>query len=867
MELDSPVYSEQQLCNKRTEEEQQELQKEKDTEKAPEKDKVEEECTDEEHNETGKQDITSEGQKPTEDLERQINVQRTIVEEIIDEHVQEAVKSGEHSEATTMAADTNIQETENYQNIALEDKHADSNVEISYLAHEVAEAVQESLEEEVPVSTERSLRHRTIQIQSPLKRKSRRLQKQEAKAFEEKTTKVPITGKAVDEHQEATKIDDSKQTLQKSTVEATLEEILPVETEPEECVAEKVENMENKEIHSENEEAHKMEREEAILEQQKNEDMVENIIETDEVSMVTKEQIYIVEETTVHAELELTKEADTSRNEDDSLITIETVRSKTVETNAELLNVYGDMVSVSGNVETNSDEQGIDSSNDGGKVDESLHNISTDKEDVDIEGSTKTTENTVEETQKDLDEGVQEEQKPGENTDQEQEKNNQDKTENEMITYQEAVSQEDNVWETNPGANFRATAVEAKVALENTDQETTLITRRSLRSRTVTVQSTPGRTPKRLHRQKVEPEKETKSDTCGNENDSALPQLADDLSITVESIAEFEDTKDQEDIIQLNTEDMVAKIETREDTVEEGKEIQEKNELEKTHNDNLEREDVQVSKEQDEVSDVLDKEKQLKEIQNESAAGVQGCSYDTEETRITLRKRTIVEEAAPRKSKRSRKEVHSEDIEHIKEAVMGQSESIEDNVELRSDESTVIFKASNSQEEILQKILRNTEKSNRQIETTDETLETVISEQCLEAEEQQLESSANEGFTLELEVEETSDLEENKVDEENSMSIEPPKVVSTSAEKLEGEENTSDNDEKGLSIEKHVCQSTKAAVSARRKSMRLQMHESKKKTNESDSEESEVRFQRKRKAITDSTPARRSKRHARGKNI
>ncbi|XP_056314461.1 titin [Danio aesculapii] len=836
MELDNPVYSEHQLCHKRREEEQQELQKEEDTKKALEEDKVEEERTDEEQNDPGKQDITSEGQKPKEDLKRQIDVQRTIVQEVIHVHMQEAVTSGEHSEATIMIDKTNMQEAENDQNIALKDKHADSDVEISYLGHKAAVAVPEALEEEAPVSTERSLRRRTIPIQSPLKRKSRRLQKQEAKAFEDKTTKVPITGKAVDEHQEA-KIDEKEQTLQKSTVEATSEEIPPVETEPEECVAEKVENMENKEIQSGNEEAPKMEKEEAILEQQKNKDLVENIMETDEVLMVAKEQTYIVEETTIQAELELTKEADMSRNEDNLSITIETlevhVQSKTTETN------------------------------DGGKVDGSLHNISTDKKEVEIEGSIKKTENT-EETQKDLDEGVQEEEKAEENTDQELEENIQDKTENEMITHQEqVVSQEDNVWETNPAADCKSTVIEAKVALEKTEQDTSLITRRSLRSRTVTVQSTPRRMPKRLHRHEVEPEKETKSDTCGNENDTALPQLADDLSITVENIAEFEDTKEQEDIILLNTEEKAAEIETREDTVEKGKEIHDKNEQEKTHNDNLEREDVQVSKEQDEVSDVLDEKKHLKEIQYESSADVQECSYDMEETRKTLRKRTIVEEAAPRKSKCSRK-VHSEDIEHVKVAVLG-SESVEEYVELRSDES-VIFEVSNSGEEILQQILRNTEENNRQIENT-ETLEEVISEQCLEADEQPLESIANEGFTLELEVEETSDLEENRVDEDSSVSIEAPKEVSTFEEKLEGEENTSDNDKKGLSIEKHVRRSSKATGSARRKSMRLQMLESKKKTNESDLEESEVRYQRKRKAITDLTPARRSKRHARGKNV
>lgn len=71
---------------------------------------------------------------------------------------------------------------------------------------------------------------------------------------------------------------------------------------------------------------------------------------------------------------------------------------------------------------------------------------------------------------------------------------------------------------------------------------------------------------------------------------------------------------------------------------------------------------------------------------------------------------------------------------------------------------------------------------------------------------------------------------------------------------------------KGLVIEKHVLQSSSTT---RRKSLRLQMHEPKKQTKEDESDsESEVQqktpkqiHQRKRKTISDSTPARRSKRH------
>ncbi len=55
-----------------------------------------------------------------------------------------------------------------------------------------------NLEEEAPVSTQRSLRRRTIRVQSPTRRKSRHIQKQGAKVFEDETEIVIITEKEAD---------------------------------------------------------------------------------------------------------------------------------------------------------------------------------------------------------------------------------------------------------------------------------------------------------------------------------------------------------------------------------------------------------------------------------------------------------------------------------------------------------------------------------------------------------------------------------------------------------------------------------------------------------------------------------------------
>ncbi|XP_016383448.1 A-kinase anchor protein 9-like isoform X2 [Sinocyclocheilus rhinocerous] len=922
--------------------------------------------------EEDKQDMTVEGQKPTDDLLGQNDVkERENVEEykmVIDEDVEESVTSGEHPKATTIEDKTNIiQETENNQDISLKEKQMDSDLEMRSLAQEAPETVQEVLEEEASVNTERSLRRRTVKIQSPPIKKSRRAQRQEAEVFEDKTVTVQLTGKGDEEvHKEGTEI-DQEEILQKTTVEATENIVSLIEGAPDENVIEKgfeeINNMENKETNLGNEATREMERDKVNLEQQENELSVENEKETekptgmDEVSVVDKEQTYVLEETPIQAEeeilqvessetnenkserttrrslrinsqsitstqktrksarlnkaeLEPVKEAKMSRNEETSSMTAKTVNvcvPVTVETNVENLDEDRD---ASKREEITSDEQDIDISNDKGRVDEALPEISTDVEEEETMTLIKITENEIllemDKMQKDVEGGVQEEKKAEpsqENTEQQQE---------------EAVSLGENVGETDLTNEFKTTAVEEKVALENSEQEAAFITR-SLRYRTVTVQSTPRSKSKHLHRQELESERETDhlNVPTGKENEALIAE---------DSTAEFEnlETKEGEGVIETNTDGKSENTGTKDDTKEKGNkilfEIMESNsggqvntEQNKAQEENLEREDMPMLNEQEEeeVSSVQKEAKPLQERENEGAAeGVQGRSADLEEKAVemrSLRKRMTVETAAPRKSKRLRKQEHDDDSEQVKEAVMGQTDSVEvtfteDSVELRSDATAAVFEGSHLGEETLQKIQKNAQgtksdgecnvhkdtepgagesqeeqKQSRLNKTqTDEDKKEVMTDEIIEEVIEQhvdVESSTNEGITLALEVEETSDQEENKVDEQSRVVMEAPKEISPSVEKYEkGEENISDDDEKGLSIGKHVVQSSSTTASTRRKSMRLQMHESKKKEDESDSE-SEVertakqRHQRKRKAITDSTSARRSKRHVRARIV
>ncbi len=190
--------------------------------------------------------MTFEEQRPIEDLEEQNDLKVTEIVEVyraVDENVEEAVNSGEHPEkTTTMADETNIiQEAEKYHNITLKEKQTDSDIEISGLGQEAPETVQEILEEEASVSTERSLRCRTIKSSLHLEENQDVYKNKRLKILKIKTRNIPIRGKVVDEMQE---------TLKKSTVEST--EVIPfVEAEPEDDVVEKgveeMKKMEDKE--------------------------------------------------------------------------------------------------------------------------------------------------------------------------------------------------------------------------------------------------------------------------------------------------------------------------------------------------------------------------------------------------------------------------------------------------------------------------------------------------------------------------------------------------------------------------------------------------------------------------------------------
>ncbi|KAL0192847.1 hypothetical protein M9458_011143, partial [Cirrhinus mrigala] len=904
------------------------------------------------------QDMTVERQKPIDDLVGQNDVkEREIVEEhkvVIDEDVEESVTSEEHPKATTMEDQTNItQETENDQDISLNEKQMDRDVEISSLGQKAPETVQEILEEE---ASERSLRRRTIKIQSTPIRKSRRVQKLVANVFEDKSGTVPLTGKGDEEvHQEGAET-DKEETLQKSTVETTEKVVSLREGEPDEDVRQErfevISNMENKDANSGNEATPEVEREEVNLEQQENELFVDNDKETseiekpmsvDEVSMANKEQTYILEETTIQvekeisqmesseinenkserttrrslrtsaqsgtttqmtrksarlhkAELEPMEEAEVSRNEETSSTTAKSVNvcvPVTVETNVENLDEDRDMVSISKKVEATSDEQEIDISNDKGKVDEALPERSTGDEEDETASSVKTSENKIlvemDESQKDVEEAVQESQaEPSQkNTNQEQ---------------KETVSLDENVGETNLTNEFKTTALEGKVTLESSEHEAAFITR-SLRYRTVTVQSTPRSKSKCPHRQELESERKTDkvNVSIGKENEALIAE---------ESIAKYKnlETTEGEAIIQTNTDGKEEKIGRNDDTEKEGNEIlfeiiesnsgcqvnTEQNKIQ----ENLEREGVEVPNEQEEeqVSSVQEEAKPLQEKENDGATeDVQRSSADLQETAVerrTLRKRTTVETAAPRKSKRLRKQEHDDDSEQVKETVTGQNESAEvtftaDRVELRSEVTGADFEGSILGEEILQKMQTNAEgtksdgdcnihkdtetdagesqeeqKQSRLNKTqTDVDNEEAVTDETVIEQHIDLETSTNKGFMLALEVEETSDHEENKADEESRVVME----IFTSAEKSEKGEEAN---------ETHVLQSSSTTASIRRKSMRLLMHESKKKTKEDESDsESEAqqtekqRHQRKRKAITDSTPARGLKRHVRGRVV
>ncbi|XP_051549976.1 trichohyalin-like [Myxocyprinus asiaticus] len=512
---------------------------------------------------------------------------------------------------------------------------------------------------------------------------------------------------------------------------------------------------------------------------------------------------------------------------------------------------------------------------------------------------------------------------------------------------QESVSQEENLGETNQN-ECEAPAGQEKAALESIDEKAPLITRKSLRDRTVTVKSTPRRTSKRHHSQEVEPEKEAMNNRCGNEKNSSMEETADILSVHTKENeplnAEFEnvEAKDEEGIIQLYTDEKAVKNDNVE---EEGNEIlvesmkqnspiqketqgefheeelgnaQKDTKQNKAQEESMDIEDVQKPKEQEEESNVQEEETQFQESPSVTE-GMNVSSSELEETVVekkVLRKRTTtVAATAPRKSKRLRKQEHDKGSGQVEEPVKEQTEvTVTEDVELKSVVQTAmvfeeIVEENNLGKETSQQILKDVkgtksdgdhnkheddttetgvgqsvdgqkdenkveEQNNKKVEETDKTTEEVV-EHNEEKEKQNLESSLIEGFTLELEEDVKSDLEGNKADKQSQVAIDAPKEKSATEEKSErSEEHLSDDNEKGLAMEKHVPQrSSSATASTTRRSMRLQFHEIKKDSKEDDSDSEEMKKevqaieqipQRKRKAIADSTPTRRSKRHERG---
>ncbi|XP_051522108.1 trichohyalin-like [Myxocyprinus asiaticus] len=824
LELDNSANSEHEQSNMESEVDKQQevLEMEQDTEKMPEEGVVLE-------------------TKTTENLEEGQNDVNEIVDEykaVLDEDPDAMEDRPNIIQEIDNNQDNVLKEKQNDSNIAgemIEDKKAimpaedivvesTKNVNIRNEDEERSSLAQDKdvQEKESPVHTERSLRRRTVRVQSP-PRRSKRVQKQESKEDVEtqeshtvgstdKTDTVPIPEKGVEEKdQEKDKMDNKKIHLTETK-----------ETDEEDAAPE-------------------MRREEANLEQQENKP------------------------------------------------------SKTSETKTNIIE----------------------------------------------------NENLVELV---AEEGVQDKDKVQENTNlnTEQKDNIQDKEEDQIrtssmekdSTNQKAVSQEENLEETNQ--NETPAALE-KAALESSDEEAPLITRKSLRCRTVTVESTPRRKSKRHYRQELEPEKEAMNDRCGNEKNSAMEEAADNLNVNTEKEneplnAEFEnmEAKMGEDAIQVNTDEKAG---THNKVEEEGNEIlvermkhncviqeeaqgephedlgntQKDTELNNAQEESLDREDLQKPKEQEDVSSVQEEEIHF-QGSSSVTEGMQGISSELEETvvekRILRKRRTTVAATAPRKSKYLCKQEQDEGSEHVEEPANRQIEYadsewiVSKDVELKSDVQTAMVfeekvEESNLGEETPQQMSKDGTKSdgnhnnhedgstetgvgesvegqkdetevkeqnNKKVEETDKTNEKEVIEHE-EKEEQNLESSLNVGFTLELEEEEKSDQEGNIADKQSQVVTEVPKEISTSEEKSEkSEEHISDDDENGLVMEKHVPQRTSSATAlTTRRSVRLQFHENKKNNKEDEVQQAtEQRPQRKRKAIADATPAHRSKRHERG---
>ncbi len=948
LEQDKPDNSEYQLCNLTSEEEEQQeqLQKEEDAEKTLEKDKMEDENTVEEQNELNKQDMTFEEQKPTEDLEEQNDLKVTETLEVyraVDENVGEAVNSGEHPEkTTTMADETNIiEEAEKDHNITFKEQQTDSDIEMSGLAQEASEAVQEVLEEEASVSTKRILRRRTIQINSPPRRKSRRLQKQEAEAFENKTRNLPIRGKVVDEMQE---------TLKKSTVETT--EVIPfVEAEPEDDVvkkgAEETNKIENKKTNlavtkDTVEETPEVE-EEANLEQQQNEPLVKNDKESTDTEksmeidpVFDKDQTFVVGGTTIQIEEKVVQvslaeaEPDEEGENDDGTLVIQLQIDPVVS--KEQAHVVGgttiqieEEFSLGESTETDqSDNERITrrshrlsaksvTATQKTRKSTRLHKVELDpvketnmsrNEHEETSETTEATVNvwmpiiTVESNMKSLDEMT--------NTNVEESTavapEASELLMGEEINYKEKASQiveEDKPTEAEPheeAVKIQSPPIKKSRQVKRQEAEV-------FEDKTGTVQQT-GKGDEEVHKGVEIDEEETLQKTTveATENIVSLIEGEPDENVTEQGFEEINNVENKE--TNLGNEVTPEMERDKVNLEQQNNELSVENEKETA--------ETEIPMGMDEVS-VVNKEQTygLEEATLQAEEEIlQIESSETNENkneRSTRRSLRISSQSVTSTQKtRTSARLHKAELEPVKEEKMNINEETssmtaktlrvdealpEISTDVEEDENMTLIKITEneilvemdktqkdvegevqdvgeSQEERKQSRINKTQADEDQEDVmTDEIVEEVIEQHV------DLESSTNERFTLALEVEGTSDQGKNKADEENRVVMEAPKEIFTSAEKHEkGEENISDDNEKGLAIGKHVVQSSSTTASTRRKSMRLQMHESKTKEDESNSD-SEVdqtakpRHQRKRKAITDSTSARRLKRHVRARIV
>ncbi len=895
---------------------------------------MEDENTVEEQNEPDKQDMTFEEQKPTEDLEEKNDLKVTDTVEVyraVDENVEEAVNSGEHPEkTTTMADETNIiEEAEKDHNITFKEKQTDSDIEMSGLAQEASEAVQEVLEEEASVSTERILRRRTIQIHSPPRRKSRRLQKQEAEAFENKTRNLPIRGNVVDEMQE---------TLKKSTVETT--EVIPfVEAEPEDDVvkkgAEETNKIENKKTNlavtkDTVEETPEVE-EEANLEQQQNEPLVKNDKESTDIEksmeidpVFGKDQTFVVGGTTIQIEEKVVQvslaeaEPDEEGENDDGTPVIQ-LQIDPVVSKEQAHVVGGTTIQIEEEFSLGESTETDQSDNE--RITRRSHRLSAksvtatqktrkstrlDKVELDPVKETNMSRNEHEETSETTEATVNvwmpmiTVESNMESLDEMKNTNVEETTAvapdtsellmGEEINYKDEASQiveEDKPTEAEPheeAVKIQSPPIKKSRQVKRQEAEV-------FEDKTGTVQQT-GKGDEEVHKEGVEIDKEEtlqKTTVEATENIVSLIEGEPDENVTEQGFEEINNVENKETNL--------------------GNEVTPEMERDKV---NLEQQNNELSVENEKETAETEKPMGMHEVSvvnKEQTYGLEEATLQAEEEILQIESSETNENKNERSTRRSLRisshlvtstqktrtsaRLHKAELEPVKEEKMSINEETssmtaktlrvdealpEISTDVEEDENMTLIKI--TENEILVEMDKTQKDVEGEVQDVGESQEEQKQSRInkTQADEDQedvvdVESSTNERFALALEVEGTSNQGKNKADEENRVVMEAPKEIFTSAEKYEkGEENISDDNEKGLAIGKHVVQCSSTTASTRRKSMRLQMHESKTKEDESNSD-SEVdqtakpRHQRKRKAITDSTSARRLKRHVRARIV